>query len=337
MSIPIEHPRQTTPESKISLFPSPVNREGNITGLALPETSVSKPPEATEYKLKQRVQFLTYVDGQYREIEEDLNGRSIEQLAKDINETVFGVRTLKRYMNVKIRTENGEIVNANIGGFDVSGITYVSAQVFTIEQLKGVVPHPESLITEMEARGAERVVKTGIGKWFEFRSIDSVNPPKNTNLASEESKHILTPGILRILKLIAMGKKYSEIAIELKIEESSVREMVSANAFKPLGANCRLNALLICDKLNILDLKSIYDKEDLEKVSGLTEKEYTVLALMTKELGTHSTNIEIADSIHRSSNNVRTIMIGICKKMNAKTREHAALMFRAAQRIKFED
>jgi hypothetical protein len=93
----------------------------------------------------------------------EVNGRTIEQIARTADISVFAVRTFKVLegtaqvgdKTVKVRSER----------FDVSPQAFVGGDVFTLEEVKTQFPQHSTLISNMEGNGWNRVIRARTGNW----------------------------------------------------------------------------------------------------------------------------------------------------------------------------
>jgi DNA-binding NarL/FixJ family response regulator len=80
-----------------------------------------------------------------------------------------------------------------------------------------------------------------------------LSPEANFELAAHVSDEPLTPGEIRILRLIAEGKANKEIAAQLALSESTVKGEVRSILAK-LGVNDRTHAAVVAVRRGIIDL-----------------------------------------------------------------------------------
>ncbi len=93
----------------------------------------------------------------------EVNGRTIEQIARTVDISVFAVRTFKVLdgtaqvgsKSVRVRSER----------FDVSPLTFIGGDVFTLEEVKAQFPQHSTLISNMEGNGWNRTIRDRTGDW----------------------------------------------------------------------------------------------------------------------------------------------------------------------------
>ncbi len=129
-------------------------------------------PEFIDFTLRERAEYF-YPGSMVNEASsEDVNGRSLQQLASEADSYAFAVRTYKDVVG-KVEVE-GAIVEIKSAPFNISGLAYIDGEVFTLDDVKNQFPEHRTLISNMEGNRWDKVVRSRCGNWQPFNNDDSI-------------------------------------------------------------------------------------------------------------------------------------------------------------------
>ncbi|MBI2268615.1 MAG: hypothetical protein HYU80_04245 [Candidatus Blackburnbacteria bacterium] len=95
----------------------------------------------------------------------ELHGRSVEELARTVNNNVFAIVTYK-VLEGTFET-NGKTVKVTSERFDVSPRTYIGGEVYNLQQVKAMSVD-ETLVNNMVVNKWPQVIKCRTGNWQPF-------------------------------------------------------------------------------------------------------------------------------------------------------------------------
>jgi hypothetical protein len=127
-------------------------------------------PGVVDMNIVQRVEFLIPGGCINENDPVELQGRTIEQLARDVKPSVIGIRTFRRVEGTVI--VDGKSMRVSSSKFDLSGTTYIDGEIMNANLVKRSIPDSESLVYNMEQSGWDWVIRTRSGNIEPFMAND---------------------------------------------------------------------------------------------------------------------------------------------------------------------
>ena len=100
----------------------------------------------------------------------DLSGRTVEQVAADVDLNVMGIRTYAQVEGTVL--VKGKSIPVASRKFDMSGTTFIDGQIMTLEELRQREQGERTLSIKAEINGWDRVVITRTGSIQPFKQGD---------------------------------------------------------------------------------------------------------------------------------------------------------------------
>lgn len=141
-------------------------------------------PDIISYKENLRVSFLS--SGAYLETksrEEDLNGRTVDELVQSVGPDVVAVYTYT-VIETEMIVDGTKVPFASKEPRKVSPVAYIDGTVYERNAIEQKFPKASDLQDKMNGLTIDKVVLTRDGQWHPFREGDYIisSKPPNPNL-----------------------------------------------------------------------------------------------------------------------------------------------------------
>jgi hypothetical protein len=121
------------------------------------------------------IEYVEYLEpGSFfpEEYVEEVQGRTLQQLAEKAKPRVFCFTTYK--VTVGEVTLGGKSQKVTSNAFDKSKCVYIDGNVYTLAELKEQFPENEILISNMEGNRWDRIIRCRTGNWQPFEKGDKL-------------------------------------------------------------------------------------------------------------------------------------------------------------------